>query len=614
MHAQADRPEIIPGRGAFLNSPRDAAENRLDRLSQGPLSVRYLDAEAAAVIDDIVGEVLGLDYTIAADVQGRISLRMTEVSSREAVLQQLQSALAAINVAMIDRGDFIAFVRGGAPGGSGGVVVIRPGDPVAPGVGVAAIQLNEATPTLITPLLTALVSEVQVRLADDPRGLLILAGEAEALSAASEAAHLLDVRYLDQVSTGVFPLAHAEPGVLAGELRQLLRASPEVIEYVPIERLNLLVVFSNNNAMLDRASAWVRRLDQAQARTAGAGRRVYYALHADPAELVEAVQALAGAEGAGGAAGVAGADPGRERGETGLLGGVRIGAAPNRNLILLQGEEAQLDAVVEMLELLDIPRPQVSIEAAIVEITLTDETRFGIDWNAVEDDRLIFGFSADGEAGADRRFPGFSAVYIHTDLDAALNALASQSELEVISRPSLLTLHNEEAELQVGDQVPVVVQSAVSVTDPNAPIVNQTAYRNTGVLLNVRPQVRAGGLVEILVSQEVSGVVQTTSSGIDSPTITQRRVASTLLVPSGETVALGGLISTRRSEGETGVPVLRRVPVLGRAFRSETFSEDRTELVVLITPTVVTDATALSTDTLALPEALERLRLRSLQD
>lgn len=295
MHAQDGAPEITPGHGAFLNSPRDAAENRPDRLSQGPLTVRYLDAEVVAVIDDIVGEVLGLDYTIAADVQGRISLRMTEVSSREAVLQQLQSALAAINVAMIDRGDFIAFVRGGAPGGSGGVVVIRPGDPVAPGVGVAAIQLNEATPTLITPLLTALVSEVQVRLADDPRGLLILAGEAEALSAASEAAHLLDVRYLDQVSTGVFPLAHAEPGVLAGELRQLLRASPEVIEYVPIERLNLLVVFSNSNAMLDRASAWVRRLDQAQARTAGAGRRVYYALHADPVELVEAVQALAGA-------------------------------------------------------------------------------------------------------------------------------------------------------------------------------------------------------------------------------------------------------------------------------------------------------------------------------
>lgn len=96
--AHAQEPEITPGRGAFLNSPRDAAENRPDRLSQGPLTVRYLDAEVVAVIDDIVGEVLGLDYTIAADVQGRISLRMTEVTTRDAVLQQRQSALAAINV------------------------------------------------------------------------------------------------------------------------------------------------------------------------------------------------------------------------------------------------------------------------------------------------------------------------------------------------------------------------------------------------------------------------------------------------------------------------------------------------------------------------------------
>ena len=107
MHAQDAEPELAPGRGAFLNAPRDAAVNRPDRLSQGPLTVRYLDADVVAVIDDIVGEVLALDYTIAADVQGRISLRMTEVTSREAVLEQLQTALAAINVAMIDRGGFL---------------------------------------------------------------------------------------------------------------------------------------------------------------------------------------------------------------------------------------------------------------------------------------------------------------------------------------------------------------------------------------------------------------------------------------------------------------------------------------------------------------------------
>ena len=252
----------------------------------------------------------------------------------------------------------------------------------------------------------------------------------------------------------------------------------------------------------------------------------------------------------------------------------------------------------------------MSIEAAIISVSLQDEFRFGVNWGGAPSEQLGVRFADNADGTAASVFPGFSATYLNTDIEATLNMLDAVTEIEVISRPNVMALHNQQAELQVGDQVPVITQSAVSVTNPDAPIVNQTAYRDTGVILSVTPHVRAGGIVEIDITQEVSSVVQTSSSGIDSPTIRQRRITSTLLVPSGQSVALGGLIATTRTTDERGVPVLRRLPGIGRAFGSQGESVDRTELVILLKPTVITDPTQPTDAWLALPAALERLRLR----
>jgi general secretion pathway protein D len=179
---------------------------------------------------------------------------------------------------------------------------------------------------------------------------------------------------------------------------------------------------------------------------------------------------------------------------------------------------------------------------------------------------------------------------VNSDITAVVNALALTSDVEIVSSPRILVLNNETARLQIGDQVPIITQSAVSVTDPGAPIVNSTTYRDTGVILIVTPSIRAGGMVEIEISQEVSGVAETTTSTIDSPTISQRSIESRLAVPDGSTAVLGGLMSSNRSFSETGIPVLKDVPLVGNAFRSTGTTERRTELVILVEPTVVLSA------------------------
>jgi general secretion pathway protein D len=187
-------------------------------------------------------------------------------------------------------------------------------------------------------------------------------------------------------------------------------------------------------------------------------------------------------------------------------------------------------------------------------------------------------------------FPGFSALFSGTDAAVVLNALEDVSDVNVISSPQLLVLDNQTARLQVGDQVPITVQQATPITGGIDTIVNSIELRDTGVILTVTPRVNAGGLVVLEIQQEVSNVVRSetlTESELATPTISQRLVSSTVAVQSGETVALGGLITDNRDRSRSGVPVLSSIPVIGVLFSTRSRVNARTELLVLLTPSVI---------------------------
>jgi len=246
--------------------------------------------------------------------------------------------------------------------------------------------------------------------------------------------------------------------------------------------------------------------------------------------------------------------------------------------------------VSEALRKLDIMPLQVLIEATIAEVTLNDELRYGLQWffKTGGDSELTLSEAASGAAA--QIFPGFSYLFqTGGDVRVVLNALDSITDVNVISSPQLMVLDNQTARLQVGDQVPIATQSSVSVTDPDAPIVNQIQFLDTGVILNVTPRVNAGGMVILEIEQQVSDVVATTTSGIDSPTIRQRQISSTVAVQSGETIALGGLIRESSSHTSSGLPILKDIPVVGALFGKTSNDTTRTELLVLITPRVVSN-------------------------
>ena len=158
--------------------------------------------------------------------------------------------------------------------------------------------------------------------------------------------------------------------------------------------------------------------------------------------------------------------------------------------------------------------------------------------------------------------------------------------MKIISAPTLMVIDNKEGVLQIGDQVPIVTSQSQDQT-ANAPILSQVEYRDTGIILRVRPRIGNGGRVTLEISQEVSDVAETDTSGIDSPTIRQRKVQTSVALTDGQTLALGGLVQESDNLTRSEVPGLGRVPVVGNLFRSKDSRRGRTELLILIRPRVI---------------------------
>ncbi len=268
--------------------------------------------------------------------------------------------------------------------------------------------------------------------------------------------------------------------------------------------------------------------------------------------------------------------------------GITIVADEQNNSVLITATPSEMRRVKQILSQIDVMPSQVLIEATIAEVTLNDELQLGVRWffeHGGSEFRLT-----DVAAGVIQpAFPGFSYFLNLNNIRVALNALSTITNVNVVSSPSMMVLDNKKAILQIGDEVPVATQSAVSVVTPDAPIVNAISFRNTGVILSITPRVADNGRVLLDIEQEVSDVVRTTTSTIDSPTIQQRRVKTTVTVNSGETIVLAGMMQDRATRDRGQIPIIGDIPFLGNAFKTKTDTVERTELLIAITPQVIRD-------------------------
>ncbi|MEA2877802.1 MAG: ral secretion pathway protein, partial [Hyphomicrobiales bacterium] len=302
--------------------------------------------------------------------------------------------------------------------------------------------------------------------------------------------------------------------------------------------------------------------------------------------------AVAVSPGAGGFGSSAGGTGG---GQGAILPGVRITADAVNNTLLIYANQENYRVIEQTLKQLDRPQLQVSIDATIAEITLNENLSYGVQFFlkskdvGYKEDYGSAALSRTGSAILTRALPGFNFLLgPESEPRLILDALRGVSDVKVLSTPSVVVLDNQTATLQVGDQVPVATASATVLTGTGAPVVNTIDYRNTGVILRVVPRINANGNVLLDVEQEISNVAAG-SAGSLTPTVSQRRVKSSIAVASGQTVLLAGLISERQENSRSGIPLVDQLGELGKLIGSNNKTAQRTELIIFIRPQIIRD-------------------------
>jgi general secretion pathway protein D len=608
----------------------------------GEISLNVVDADIREVVRLVLEDGLNANYVIDPAVSGTITVRTSRPLAASDMLSTLDSVLNLNGAALIEQSGVYKVVpleqvlRGGIK------PEVRPvAEASGRGFGIQVVPLRYTQAVELAELLKPFVPDETSVQVNQSRNTLLLVGSAAQQATLTELVDIFDVDWMSGMSYGLYPLDSVSALTLADELDQIFadpgaEALPGAVRFVPIERLNALLVITAQPDYLARAETWIQRLDRAGE---GDGEQVYvYAVQngraADLAEVLGEIfdvrSSAIGADPASLAPGLepvelrssisdAAATPDLPEGEEGglraelgggrpnpfeeRLGGVggrqdltrgddrtgtRIVADRTNNSLLIRATPKEYKKILSAIRELDTQPLQVLLEATIAEVTLRDELSYGIQWffDSGDVDVTLSEFP-NGVVG--QIFPGFSGLLASNDVRAVINALDSVSDVNVISSPQLLVLDNQTAQLEVGDEVPIVTQQSTGIDVGDSRIVNTVEQRQTGVILNVTPRVNASGLVVLDIQQEVSDVVRTTTSGIDSPTIAQRRIGTSVAVGTNQTVALGGLIQEDVEEIKSGVPFFSDLPVIGVLFGATTQSSTRTELLVLITPKVITN-------------------------
>lgn len=623
-------PIIVKGTGTFAQLP--GASSAPIITDGGEITLNFVDADIREVIKGILGDILQLNYVIDANVNGRITIKTNQPLSRKELIPTLEQVLSANGIALVQKeGQFRIML----------VEDIKE-TPLIPngilqGYGNQIVRLRNLSATEMAKVLEPYSLPNTVRTVPSVPNLLVITGAGPDRATLLDIINIFDIDRFKGMSFGIFPISTTDPQTIIQELTRIFGSTTSdanlqgTVDFMPIERLNAVMAISPNAFRIDEVRRLIETLDISES-VDEPKLYVHYLQHGEAKHIADVLKSIFKTEGGveepqregeappEGAAAPTGSSAGQStnmgappastngggnpdgnspsdatgtgepgkagQGGIGGAGKIRIIADNSNNAIFVLATPRDYKLVDAAIKHLDVTPLQVLIEATIAEVTLNDELRYGVQWFFKEGNASIR--LSDVATGAvTAQFPGFGFIFSSDDARVVISALDKVTDVKVISSPQIMVLDNKTARLQVGDEVPIATQTSVSTITPNAPQVNSIEYKDTGVILTVTPRVNSSGTVGLDIEQEVSDVVATTTSDLDSPTIRQRKLKSSVTIEDGETIALGGLIRDSQSRNKTGIPVLSDIPWIGNLFKTTDNISDRTELLVLLTPHVV---------------------------
>ncbi|MCU7813910.1 MAG: type II secretion system secretin GspD [Candidatus Thiodiazotropha sp. (ex Rostrolucina anterorostrata)] len=637
-----EKPELFYGTGKFIATRKAKPAASTGAPVKGEITLNFERADLREVIQTILGELLKESYILDPAVKGTVTIQTGKPLSQNDLLATLETLLQMNGAAMVQvDGVYRILPISAAIQGIKTPQLANARVPLPSGYALQIVPLDYLAASEMAEILKPLAPRGGIIRVDAARNLLVLAGTGREMETLLDTIDLFDVDWIKGLSVGFFPLKYAKSSTVIKELQSIIGATDTnplqgMFRVVPVDEANGVLVVTPQRRYLDIIAEWIPRLDRIDTQKSGIAQQlyVYRVQNGDAADLAELLKQLFSSGTAESTSTSARVAPGRNAvrqttsdekqklststpGIARLVlpgagnavdgGEFRVVADKAHNSLVIMSTPAQYANMLEALEKLDVRQLQVMVEATVIEVALQDELKYGLQWafntsvggdgytgkGSLNSSNSASWSSSTGNFNLSEVVPGFNFSVLRSidDVRAVLSALAEDSLIRVLSSPSVMVLDNETASIQVGDAVPIVNQQRQSTDDASAPIINTISYRDTGVMLEVTPRVNPGGLVTLEVSQEVSDVsTVAASTTASSPTISTRKIKSTVAVQNGEALILGGLITDRDKDGSSGLPFLSDLPLIGWLFGQESKFSKRTELVVVLVPSVVSNS------------------------
>lgn len=566
------------------------------RLEGSDINVTIPAQTVGSFVNTVLGDVLELPYALGPGVSERtevVTLRSVRDMDPETFFQLFEAAISEYGLAVtytdgliqiVERAELLAqrpqFITSRA----------RASAPASLRPVAQFVQLEAIDPTEMEAILRISFPDrdelgIQVQRVS---GALTISGLSSDVDAALAIIHQMDdLRFAGSEALTLSP-RHWEAQALASTLEDVLGVegyliglganSSMPITLLPIPHTNQILIFADSAASLQHVVDTARRLDDAARSSEARIPHVYQVQARDAQDLADIVRGVLGEQRASNQDGAPAPPPGQ----------LTVDEVGNR--IIFNGTEAEFAPLEALMRQLDTAAPEVLIEVTIAEVTLGDEERFGVEF-------LLNTFGGDLElrtqGGLGLQSGGLSAVLRSGDMDWSAAAFASNSHVQVLSTPRVSVRSGTQASVQVGTDVPIITSQRAANTQQtgSTDILQTVQYRSTGVILSVEPRVYSNNRIDLIIEQEVSSAQANPNQDIASPIISSRMLTSELTLQDGQTAVLGGLMENRINNGTTGVPGLQSVPLLGTLFSTQSATSDRTVLLILVTPYILSTRT-----------------------
>jgi general secretion pathway protein D len=599
----------------------------------GPGVVFNFDNADLYEVIRVMAEVLRINYIVDPRVKGIVNIHTSGQISPEDVFSIFQSILRLNGATAVKKGDLYEIVpfSEGKKSSFFSPVTREPGkQPSEDKYTIQIVSVKYIPVAEVSKMIKPFLSDGADIVEYPPSNIVIIADLASNVKKCLDIIALFDFDIFSNLRVRIYPLVNADVTEVAKEMERIF-SSLEVstksgrgvgITFTPITRINSLLVVSSIPNIFEKVEGWLKELDRIPMEGSKFSVFVYYVQNTKAKDLAEVLKqvvtpkkvehkekgaAAAPAQPPRGAkpstAAPAPGEPPAEEGGAAPAGEINIVVDETNNALVIRAFPRDYRTILETIKKLDIYPRQVLLDVLMAEVSLDDSNKFGIEWGKyithtsgpdAQQFLLMSQPPADPFAQALGTNFRYSIVELGGKVMAAINAAASEDRLKVISSPHILASNNKEARIQVGKSQPILTNTytTTATTGTATGVVEGTIeYKDIGIILVVTPRVSDGGLVSMEVSVENSTVSNTSlGSYVDTIPVFNKRTAKTVLsVMEGQTIVIGGMIQDTKETIKTGIPLLSKIPFLGALFGYQTYTKNKTELLVLMTPHVITD-------------------------